>query len=76
MMSAQSSSATRRSTTACDAFGTADAMIEWRVLDLENHVYGDALAPTRGRIAVPQTPGLGLDPFPDPDVIGTYATFS
>jgi len=56
------------------AFGTADAMIEWRVFDLENHVYGDALAPTRGRIAVPQTPGLGLDP--DPDVIRTYATFS
>jgi len=52
------------------ALGTADSMIEWRWFDMEAPIYGDALTPTRGRISVPQGPGLGLDP--DPDVIRTY----
>lgn len=49
------------------ALGSADAMIEWRWFDLEASIYGDALAPSDGRIAVPRGPGLGIDP--DPDVI-------
>lgn len=52
------------------ALGGADAMIEWRWFDLESSIYGDALAPADGRIAVPDAPGLGLDP--DPDVISAY----
>jgi L-alanine-DL-glutamate epimerase-like enolase superfamily enzyme len=50
--------------------GAADAMIEWRYSDLEAHIYGDALAAERGRVLVPQGPGLGVDP--DPDVIRAY----
>jgi L-alanine-DL-glutamate epimerase-like enolase superfamily enzyme len=53
------------------ALGTADAMIEWRCFDLEAQLYGGGLAPQRGRIAVPQAPGLGFDP--DPKVIRTYS---
>jgi L-alanine-DL-glutamate epimerase-like enolase superfamily enzyme len=45
-------------------------MIEWRYLDLEARVFGDALAPKHGRIQVPQGPGLGIDP--DPDVLSAY----
>jgi L-alanine-DL-glutamate epimerase-like enolase superfamily enzyme len=45
-------------------------MIEWRYLDLEAHIFGDALNPEGGRIKVPQGPGLGIDP--DPDVIRAY----
>ncbi|HYB10287.1 MAG TPA: mandelate racemase/muconate lactonizing enzyme family protein [Alphaproteobacteria bacterium] len=52
------------------ALGTADTMIEWRCFDLEAQIYGTALAPERGRIAVPQGPGLGVEP--DRDVIRTY----
>ncbi|HLG81892.1 MAG TPA: mandelate racemase/muconate lactonizing enzyme family protein [Bradyrhizobium sp.] len=52
------------------ALGSADSMIEWRCFDLEATIYGAALKPKHGRIAVPQGPGLGLDP--DPDVIRTY----
>ncbi|MGH6886100.1 MAG: enolase C-terminal domain-like protein, partial [Geminicoccales bacterium] len=33
-------------------------------------LYGEALAPKRGELAVPQGAGLGLDP--DPAVIGRY----
>jgi L-alanine-DL-glutamate epimerase-like enolase superfamily enzyme len=54
------------------ALGTAEAMIEWRYFDLEAQIYGDALEPKRGRVRVPQGPGLGIDP--DPDVIRTYRT--
>ena len=50
--------------------GNDDSMIEWRFFDLEAHIYGDQLKAQQGRIAVPQGPGLGLDP--DPDVIRTY----
>ena len=52
------------------ALGTADSMIEWRWFDLEATIYGNALKPKRGRIAVPQGPGLGVDP--DPDMIRKY----
>jgi L-alanine-DL-glutamate epimerase-like enolase superfamily enzyme len=52
------------------ALGTADSMIEWRWLDLEAAIYGDALSPKGGRISVPQGPGLGIDP--DPEVIRAY----
>ena len=45
-------------------------MIEWRRFDLEAQVYGGVLAPQRGRIPVPQRPGLGIDP--DPSVIRAY----
>jgi len=55
---------------ATTAMGTADAMIEWRRFDLEAQPYGGVLSPQRGRIAVPQGPGLGIDP--DPSVIRTY----
>jgi L-alanine-DL-glutamate epimerase-like enolase superfamily enzyme len=46
------------------ALGTADAMIEWRFFDLEAQLYGEALVPERGRLRVPQKPGLGKDPEP------------
>jgi L-alanine-DL-glutamate epimerase-like enolase superfamily enzyme len=52
------------------ALGSADSMIEWRWFDLETTIYGAALQPSRGRIAVPQGPGLGIDP--DPDVIRQF----
>ena len=52
------------------AFGTADSMIEWRDFDLVAHIFGERLMPQRGRIALPQGPGLGIDP--DPDVISKY----
>ncbi len=54
------------------ALGTADAMIEWRYFDLEAQIYGGELTPKNARIAVPQGPGLGLDP--DPKVIRDYVT--
>ncbi len=53
------------------ALGTADAMIEWRIFDLEAPLYGAALALGASRISVPQRPGLGLEP--DPDVVRTYS---
>ena len=52
------------------ALGTSDSMIEWRYLDLEAQIYGDALRAENGRVAVPQGPGLGFDP--DPEVIAAY----
>ena len=53
------------------ALGAPDAMIEWRYFDLEAQIYGSALTPRCGRILVPQSPGLGLDP--DPNVIRHYS---
>jgi L-alanine-DL-glutamate epimerase-like enolase superfamily enzyme len=52
------------------ALGTTDSMIEWRWFDLEAPIYGGALSPKRGRVSVPQGPGLGIDP--DPDFLRTY----
>ena len=53
------------------ALGTADSMIEWRHSGLAAQVYGTALLPADGRIAVPQGPGLGIDP--DPEVLRAFA---
>jgi L-alanine-DL-glutamate epimerase-like enolase superfamily enzyme len=39
-------------------------------LDLEASLYGDAIDPVNGDLAVPEAPGLGLDP--DPDVMREY----
>jgi L-alanine-DL-glutamate epimerase-like enolase superfamily enzyme len=52
------------------ALGTNDSMIEWRWFDLEATIYGSAISPKRGRIAVPQRAGLGIEP--DPDVVSRY----
>jgi L-alanine-DL-glutamate epimerase-like enolase superfamily enzyme len=52
------------------AMGTPDSMIEWRRFDLEAQIYDGALTPKSGRISVPQSPGLGLEP--DPNVIQKY----
>jgi L-alanine-DL-glutamate epimerase-like enolase superfamily enzyme len=54
------------------ALGTADAMIEWRRFDLEAELYGGLLSPKQGRISVPQSPGMGMEP--DPEVIRAYLT--
>jgi L-alanine-DL-glutamate epimerase-like enolase superfamily enzyme len=53
------------------ALGSADSVIEWRHSDLAAQVYGAALLPADGRIAVPQGPGLGIDP--DPEVLRAFA---
>jgi L-alanine-DL-glutamate epimerase-like enolase superfamily enzyme len=50
---------------ATSALGGPVSMIEWRWFDLEATIYGDALRPSRGRIRVPEGPGLGIDPQPD-----------
>jgi L-alanine-DL-glutamate epimerase-like enolase superfamily enzyme len=47
-----------------------DSLVEWRYFDLEARLYGDAIVPKDGAIAVPEGPGLGLEP--DPDVIRRY----
>ena len=44
------------------AFGRPGALVEWRYFDLEAQLYGDAILPKNGAIAVPQGPGLGLEP--------------
>jgi L-alanine-DL-glutamate epimerase-like enolase superfamily enzyme len=46
------------------------SLVEWRYFDLEARLYGGAGVPADGSVAVPQGPGLGLDP--DPDVIKRY----
>jgi L-alanine-DL-glutamate epimerase-like enolase superfamily enzyme len=52
------------------ALGGADSLVEWRYFDLEAQLYGDAIIPKNGAIAVPQGPGLGIEP--NPDVIRDY----
>ncbi len=52
------------------ALGGDESLVEWRYLDLEAQLYGPAILPREGCIAVPSGPGLGLDP--DPDVIRDY----
>jgi len=52
------------------ALGGRGAMVEWRYFDLEAQLYGDAIIPKNGAMAVPQGPGLGLEP--DADVIREY----
>jgi L-alanine-DL-glutamate epimerase-like enolase superfamily enzyme len=53
------------------ALGTSASMVEWRSFDLEAELYGSALRPAGGLIAVPQGPGLG--PEPDADVVRSFA---
>ena len=52
------------------ALNGAKALVEWRYFDLEAQLYGDAVVPRNGRIAVPQGPGLGIEP--NPDVLRDY----
>ena len=47
------------------AFGGPGALVEWRYFDLEAQLYGDAIVPKNGSMAVPQGPGLGLEPRAD-----------
>lgn len=44
------------------ALGGANPMVEWRFFDLEAQLYGDAILPKNGVMAVPQGPGLGIEP--------------
>jgi L-alanine-DL-glutamate epimerase-like enolase superfamily enzyme len=46
------------------------SLVEWRFFDLETRLYGEQGVPRNGNIAVPQGPGLGLDP--DEAVIQRY----
>jgi len=55
---------------ACAALGGPNALVEWRYFNLEAQLYGDAIIPKAGVIAVPQGPGLGIEP--NPDVIRDY----
>jgi L-alanine-DL-glutamate epimerase-like enolase superfamily enzyme len=52
------------------ALGGSGAMVEWRYFDLEAQLYGDAIVPKNGAIAIPQGAGLGLEP--SADVIRKY----
>ncbi|MGF6778250.1 mandelate racemase/muconate lactonizing enzyme family protein [Paraburkholderia sp. GAS334] len=52
------------------ALGGPGALVEWRYFNLEAQLYGDAIVPKNGAIAVPQGAGLGLEP--DADVIRKY----
>jgi L-alanine-DL-glutamate epimerase-like enolase superfamily enzyme len=52
------------------ALGGPKSIVEWRYFDLEAQLYGDAIVPKDGRLAVPHGPGLGLEP--NPDVIRDY----
>jgi len=52
------------------ALGSEDSLVEWRYFDLEAQLYGDAVLPKNGMIAVPQGPGLGFDP--DADVVRSF----
>jgi L-alanine-DL-glutamate epimerase-like enolase superfamily enzyme len=52
------------------ALGGANSLVEWRYFDLEAQLYGDAIIPKNGAIAVPQGLGLGIEP--NRDVIRDY----
>ncbi|OSJ26653.1 L-alanine-DL-glutamate epimerase [Bradyrhizobium japonicum] len=52
------------------ALGSKDSLVEWRYFDLEAQLYGDAMRPRNGTIAVPQGRGLGFDP--DADVVRRF----
>lgn len=51
------------------AAARSDTVVEWFFVDLEAPLY-PMLAPTDGRIVLPQEPGLGADP--DHDVVAEY----
>jgi L-alanine-DL-glutamate epimerase-like enolase superfamily enzyme len=46
------------------------ARFEYFYLWTDAALYGEALAPKQGALAVPQAPGLGADP--DPEVVRRY----
>lgn len=48
----------------------AETLVEWLYFDLEATLYGDAILPCNGRVAIPHRPGLGYDP--DPAVLAKY----
>jgi len=50
--------------------GEDASMIEWRYFDMAAQLYSDAVLPRDRYIAVPEGPGLGLDP--EPAVISRY----
>ena len=52
------------------ALGGPGALVEWRYFDLEAQLYGEAILPKNGAIAIPQGAGLGLEP--SADVIRKY----
>ena len=52
------------------ALGGPGALVEWRYFDLEAQLYGEAIIPKNGAIAIPQDAGLGLEP--SADVIRKY----
>jgi len=49
-----------------------ETLVEWFYFDLETTLYGDAILPRKGRIIIPQGPGLGYDP--DPAVISEFGS--
>ena len=48
----------------CIAAMPTESLVERFYCDFADNPLGDAIHPTRGRIAVPQGPGLGIDPDP------------
>jgi D-galactarolactone cycloisomerase len=48
----------------CIAAMPAESLVERFYCDFAENPLGEAINPTRGRIAVPQGPGLGVDPDP------------
>jgi L-alanine-DL-glutamate epimerase-like enolase superfamily enzyme len=56
----------------CIAAMPAESMVERFYCDFAENPLGEAIPPRNGRIAVPQGPGLGVDP--DPRLIATLRT--
>ena len=48
----------------CIAAMSAETLVERFYCDFDDNPLGDAIHPRQGRIAVPQGPGLGVDPDP------------
>ena len=49
-----------------------ETLVEWLYFDLETSLYGDAILPREGHIALPTGAGLGYDP--DPAVIARFGS--
>jgi L-alanine-DL-glutamate epimerase-like enolase superfamily enzyme len=56
----------------CIAAMPGEGLVERFYCDFSDNPLGDAIHPKRGRIAVPQGPGLGVDP--DPGLLATLRT--
>ena len=54
----------------CLGAAEGEEFFEYLYVEREASLFGEALTPKNGRIAIPSGPGLGHDP--DPDVIGKY----